>query len=254
MKRMLVLLATLFLLSLTSFSQDFVNKIMNNSKNFSLDYIESTTDDEDKQITNLYLTYKPEQDDLSYRGFTGWWLLKIVDRDTRKSYEVMKGHGISLRSDANTVFYKDGGNIGFQLEFEGLPPSTRNIDVYWGDSKWFSNITINPDKDDAPYGFRFNYILRTIPFYTTVPDCRIDFYIDGLGLSEMKIRRYWIEGNRPSFCGSTGTLTFVYPIGFDEEVRIEAAAWRDNEKVIARWELKEKPGPNCGFIQLRKKE
>ena len=254
MKRMLLLHTILLLLSITSFSQDFVNTIMQKSTLFRLDYLENSTDEEDKQTTSLYLTYQPKKSDLSYQGFRGWWLIKIVDRDTRKSYEVMKGHGISLRSDANTVFYKDGGHIGFQLEFEGLPASTRNIDVYWGDSKLFSNIAIDPDKDDAPFGFRFNYILRTIPFYTTVPDCRIDFYIDGLGLPEMQITRYWVEGNRPSRCGSVGTLTFVYPIGFDEEVNIEAAAWRNNEVVIARWKLKEKPGPVCSFIKLRKKE
>ncbi|MDB5251840.1 MAG: hypothetical protein JWP27_1009 [Flaviaesturariibacter sp.] len=212
------LLFTLLLLASVHavFSQDeFTVKVwkqpVSTGSYFRLDYFSNWKTVSGQATTSLFLSFIPRPGSFTFASYSGWSGIRIRDRATGKEYKITNGNGITLRSDAVFAFHNKGDEIGFSLDFETMPPTVRNIDVYWGDSKWFDNVVLDPARTNEDHIFVLYYLLRTISLFTTV-NKTIYFDFENSSQSDLYINRYYTKPSEPSDCTASGTLTLAFPI------------------------------------------
>lgn len=254
MRKLLALSALLFCCILTGYGQEYVNKIMKYSdddKRLRLDYIENTENDDGEMVTRLYMKFIPRSSDSEYFMFESFSELMIRDRKRGNYYDVKGGSGISVRYDAHSMFHTQGGEIGFSLDFEPMTDlSIKNFELHWGKEIAFSNIAIDPEKDnvDDPF-FRFKYTYTTISFYTNVPNTGVYFTVDGKQLPSLALKPR--TTGTPSTCSSSGTVTFIYNREVRKEINFNIKAY-SNGTSVGEWRSKAEPSFGCKFLSLKK--
>lgn len=208
-----------------SFSQDFVNKIMQMSDPgfapLRLEYLENSENLDEENVTTLYFKYIPTDDNSFSLNGGYYYKMRILDNETGDTYDMIDGKGLpTSEKNGFILFHNKGGEIGFSLDFEQIPSTTTDISILWGDKEFISDITIDSERDDNTIGFRFNYLFKSLAFYKTVP-YKVTLIADGFSqFTEMN--SHYKDGYEPSGFGSGGTVTLIFSGRFDKEIEFKA--------------------------------
>jgi hypothetical protein len=236
----------------TGFCQEeFINKLWkqptSTASYFRLDYFSNWKTIAGEKKTSLFLSFIPRPGASVFMSYSGWNSIKIRDRATGKEYKITNGNGITLRNDAVFAFHNKTDEIGFYLDFEPMPSTVRNIDVFWADSKWFENVPIDPTKTEDGI-FALSYLLRTISMYTTVSK-NIYFNFENSSQSDLYINRYYQAPNRPTDGTASGTITLAFPIS-EQDTPYNIYAYYHEGETENNWKFTATPGIASQLIVL----
>ena len=226
MKSLFASIIFLFFAIQNGFSQNFVNKIMQRSSpgmnSLRLDYLENTENIDDESVTTLYFKYLPYGDDPFSLSGGYYYKLKILDNETGETYEMIENNELPASEKKGMIlFHNNGGEIGFSLDFQQIP-STTDISILWGEKEFISDITLDPERNDDDMAFRFDYIFKSLIFYTTMP-YKVVVMAEGYA-QFTNIKSYYDEGSKPSGYGSPGTVSLLFSGRFDKKIEIKANA------------------------------
>lgn len=233
------------------FCQEFTNKIWRNpassSSTIRLDYFSNWQTLAGDKRTTIYFSHLA-CGGAPFHAITGWNTVRIRDKATGKEYKVINGNGITLRRDAVFAFHTTVPEIGFSLDFELMPSTVRNIDIMWGNDKWFSDVQLDPSKHYNDPVFRLNYMLRTLSFYTRVKGI-ISFKLENNIQSDLVIRQYYVAPNKPADCTAAATLTLAFAKEEQEQPYNVYAYYMDGDRE-RNWQFKATPSIGCDMISL----
>jgi hypothetical protein len=252
MKRYLFILSFFFFASVAIAQDEFTVKLwkqpVSTASFFRLDYFCNWKTVTGERRTSLFLSFIPKPSNSRFMSYTGWSKIRIRDRATGKEYKVTDGNGITLRNDAVFAFHNSTDEVGFSLDFEVMPSTVRDIDVYWDDSRWFADVHLDPAGSQGDKIFMLSYLLRTITMYTSVPK-NIYFNLENTSQSDLYINRYYPAPQRPASATAAGTITLAFPLSEDGKP-YTIIAYYTEDGAERRWQFDASPGMGSQMIVL----
>lgn len=253
MKKLLLTLVFLATIKACFCQDEFTVKLWKEpvtaGSHFRLDYFSNWKAVTGEKKTTLFLSFIPRPGNSPFLSYSGWGSIKIRDKATGKEYKIIKGNGITLRNDAVFAFHNKKDEIGFSLDFEAMPSTVNNIDVFWEDSKWFSNVQLNQPQSTDDNIFVLSYLLRTISMYTTV-NKNIWFEFERWSQSDLSIKLYYPPSENPADGTAAGTITLAFPISEQDTPYYIDAYYYIDDTTQSHWRFTAIPGIGSQLISL----